>query len=79
MDMLGSIQPIAIVGALTAARRLRIGSHACSSASSAAPSAFVFLLEHMATSRHALVTITGRPRRVAPSALEALSVIQYYF
>ncbi|KAK9091575.1 hypothetical protein Sjap_024752 [Stephania japonica] len=73
MDMLGSIQQIAILGAVTAAQGLRIGSHACSSASSAAPSAFVFLLEHMVTNRHALVTTTGRPRREAPSALEALS------
>ncbi|XVF71409.1 hypothetical protein PTKIN_Ptkin12aG0034600 [Pterospermum kingtungense] len=44
-------------------------SHACSSASSAVPNAYASLLVLMATSKSALATTIGRPRKEDPSAL----------
>ena len=44
-------------------------SHACSSARNAAGNASVSRQASMATSRSALATTTGRPKGVAPSAL----------
>ncbi|XXG55434.1 hypothetical protein AAC387_Pa03g3102 [Persea americana] len=57
-------------GAHTDARQRHTGNHACSSASSAALSACVFLLALMETSRPALATTTGRPRKEDPNALD---------
>uniref|UniRef100_A0A803L978 Legume lectin domain-containing protein n=1 Tax=Chenopodium quinoa TaxID=63459 RepID=A0A803L978_CHEQI len=51
------------------ARTLNTANHACFSATNAAGSAFVFHQASMATSKFALATTTGRPNRVAPSAL----------
>ncbi|KAJ0042671.1 hypothetical protein Pint_18580 [Pistacia integerrima] len=45
-------------------------SHACSSAKSAATNAFACLLVFTATSKFALATTTGRPRKEDPNALE---------
>uniref|UniRef100_A0A2P2JTB8 Uncharacterized protein n=1 Tax=Rhizophora mucronata TaxID=61149 RepID=A0A2P2JTB8_RHIMU len=54
------------------APRRPIRSHACSSARSAVPSAYVCLLEPTETKSPVLVTITGRPRGVDPNAPEQL-------
>ncbi|KAK6920872.1 hypothetical protein RJ641_014550, partial [Dillenia turbinata] len=45
-------------------------SHACSSARNVAQHASVCLLVTMATSKYALATTTGRPRKVDPNALD---------
>ncbi|XVE61071.1 hypothetical protein DITRI_Ditri06bG0010400 [Diplodiscus trichospermus] len=52
------------------ARRHNTRSHACSSATSAAPSACVCRRELMETSKFALATTIGRPREEDPSALD---------
>ena len=58
-------------------------SHACSSAKSAVPNACVSLQELMATSKSALVIITGRPKEEDPSALEpfnfSISIFYYNY
>jgi len=46
---------------------------ACCSAKNAAGSASVCPQAHMATSRSAPATTTGRPRKVAPSALDSIA------
>lgn len=53
------------------AARPNTTSPACSSARSAAGSACAFPLVSMATKLSAPVTITGRPSKVAPSALDS--------
>ncbi|KAK3018774.1 hypothetical protein RJ639_005237, partial [Escallonia herrerae] len=58
------------------ARQLRTKSHACFSASSAAPSAFACLQALMATNRHALATTAGRPSKADPNALELKRALQ---
>lgn len=58
--------------ALTAALQHHTRSHACSSAKSAVLHAYAFLLELMATSKHALVIIAGRPKKEGQNALEFL-------
>ncbi|KAK9271479.1 hypothetical protein L1049_001838 [Liquidambar formosana] len=68
--VLGFVPQIANQGALIVARRHPTKSHACSSASNAAPSASVFLQALMATSKCALATTTGRPKKEDPNALE---------
>ncbi|XVE72222.1 hypothetical protein DITRI_Ditri11bG0022300 [Diplodiscus trichospermus] len=50
------------------AQQHRTRSHACSSVSSAVPNAFASLLELMATSKSALATTIGRPRKEDLSA-----------
>ncbi|KAM6592502.1 hypothetical protein CsatA_000205 [Cannabis sativa] len=67
----GSLKPEGIVH-LDVRRGVRTrstGSHACSSAKSVVQHVCVCLLGLMETSKYALVTIIGRPREEAPSAL----------
>ncbi|OVA01697.1 hypothetical protein BVC80_9071g13 [Macleaya cordata] len=71
MDIQPSIQQIASRDAPTGAQRLRIRSHVCSSASSAAPNASVYHQERTVTNRHVHATTTGRPRKEDQSVLEA--------
>ncbi|KAK6936283.1 hypothetical protein RJ641_033313 [Dillenia turbinata] len=65
-----SLRQSVLVHVLIDARRLNTRSHACSFARNVASSADVFLLALMATKKSALVIIIGRPKGVAPSALE---------
>ncbi|KAA8530666.1 hypothetical protein F0562_005400 [Nyssa sinensis] len=65
---MGSALQIADRDVLTDAQRHHTRSRACSSASSAAPSASVCHRAHMATNKHALATTTGRPRKAVPNA-----------
>ena len=58
--------------AATDVRQLPTWSLACSSATSAAPSACVFRLAPTVTNKNALATITGRHRRASPSVPEKL-------
>ncbi|KHN14931.1 hypothetical protein glysoja_024051 [Glycine soja] len=48
-------------------------NRACSSAKSAVPSAYVCLLELMATSKFALATTTGRPKGEGQNAPETIN------
>ncbi|KAL5745181.1 hypothetical protein ACOSP7_026327 [Xanthoceras sorbifolium] len=69
-------------GARIDARLRHTRSHACFSARNAAQSACVCLLELMETSRSALATIIGRPRKEDPNALKkffAFKIIYYYY
>ncbi|KAK6244233.1 hypothetical protein QUC31_010642 [Theobroma cacao] len=65
----------AALAALLDVQRHNTGSHACSSARSAAPSACVCHQELMETSNSALATTIGRPREEDPSALNSRSVV----
>lgn len=56
------------------AQQHRTRSHACSSVLSAVPNASASLLEFMATSKFALATTIGRPRKDDPSALKLYSI-----
>ncbi|CAA2989850.1 Hypothetical predicted protein [Olea europaea subsp. europaea] len=58
------------LGAPVDAQKHLSRSHACSSVKNAVQSVCVCLLAHMATSKYALATITGKPREVDQSALE---------
>ncbi|KAF3783088.1 hypothetical protein EJ110_NYTH33111 [Nymphaea thermarum] len=67
-------QKSALMSARGDAPRHSITRPACSSAKSAAASACVSHLATMATSRPVLAITTGRPRGVAPNALEQITV-----
>lgn len=56
--------------ALVDAQKLHSRSHACFSVKNAVQSVCACLLGHMATSKFALATITGKPRAVDQNALE---------
>ena len=62
---------------LTVALQLHTRSHACFSARSAVLNAYAFLLVHMATSKFALATTAGRPRKEDPNALKPLNCLIY--
>ncbi|XAR73540.1 hypothetical protein NMG60_11007531 [Bertholletia excelsa] len=68
----GSALQIAGQDVRTGARQRRTRSRACSSASSAVPSACACRRGLPATSKRALATTTGRPKKAAPNALEKL-------
>lgn len=60
-------------GVLTVALQLHTRSHACFSARSVVQNAYAFLLVHMATSKFALATTTGRQKEEDQNAPETLN------
>ncbi|XWS30827.1 hypothetical protein CRYUN_Cryun23aG0024200 [Craigia yunnanensis] len=79
MVVLSFVLQIANQDALIDAQQHRTRSHACSFVSSAVPNAYASLLELMETSKSALATTIGRPRKEDPSALKLFQAIPYNF